>query len=71
MVLGQKHNSVKGKMKKVKQVPTANTEVYFDAPLQYNIPKGVEDSKRIKPKDVFEGFKDTKKSKSKSKSKNK
>ena len=29
-----------------------------DPKLQYNIPKGVDDDKKIKPKDVFEGFKE-------------
>jgi len=31
-----------------------------DPKLQYKVPKGVEDDKKVKPKDVFEGFKEKK-----------
>ncbi len=38
-----------------------------DPKLQYNIPKGVDDDKKIRPKDVFEGFNEGVKRKSKPK----
>tara|TARA_R110002096_G_scaffold204919_4_gene390659 strand:- start:621 stop:860 length:240 start_codon:yes stop_codon:yes gene_type:complete len=75
-------NIKKTKVKKVKQIDngtdrnllgnTLNIKPITD--LQFNIPKGVEQDKRIKPSEVFENFKDNKvnknkKSKSKSKSK--
>ena len=31
--------------------------------LQYNLPKGVKDDRKVRPKDVFEGFVDPKKTK--------
>jgi hypothetical protein len=54
------------KMKKVKQVNNGtdrnllgNTlDIKPITDLQFNIPKGVEEDKRIKPAEVFEGFKD-------------
>ena len=75
-------NIKKTKVKKVKQIDngtdrnllgnTLNIKPITD--LQFNIPKGVEQDKRIKPSEVFENFKDNKKNttknkKSKSKSK--
>ena len=30
---------------------------------QFNVPKDVEEDKKVKPKDVFEGYKETKKTK--------
>jgi hypothetical protein len=33
----------------------------IDEPLQFNIPKGVEEDKRVNPKKVFEGYKEKKK----------
>jgi hypothetical protein len=45
------------KQKKVKPVKV-NEMGYSD--LQYNIPKGVEDDKKVKPSQVFVGFKDKK-----------
>jgi len=63
----------KGKIKKVKQVNngtdrnllgnTLNIKPITD--LQFDIPKGVDEDKKIKPADVFEGFKDNKQKKSK------
>ena len=53
-------NKKTAKQKSVKQVKT-NEMGYCD--LQYNVPKGVEDDKRIKPSQVFVGFKDKKKAK--------
>ena len=75
-------NIKKTKVKKVKQIDngtdrnllgnTLNIKPITD--LQFNIPSGVEQDKRIKPSEVFENFKDNKKNttknkKSKSKSK--
>ena len=66
----------KSKMKKVKQVNngtdrnlsgnTLNIKPITD--LQFNIPKGVDEDKRIRPAEVFEGFKDNKTNKKKKKS---
>jgi len=66
----------KSKMKKVKQVNngtdrnlsgnTLNIKPITD--LQFNIPKGVYEDKRIRPAEVFEGFKDNKTNKKKKKS---
>jgi hypothetical protein len=56
------------KQKKVKPVKT-NEMGYCD--LQYSVPKGVEDDKRIKPSQVFVGFKDNKQNNKKSHNKNK
>ena len=50
-------NKKKVKQKSVKPVKV-NEMGYGD--LQYNIPKGVADDKRIKPSQVFVGFKDKK-----------
>tara|TARA_R110000824_G_scaffold398112_1_gene601786 strand:+ start:998 stop:1228 length:231 start_codon:yes stop_codon:yes gene_type:complete len=38
-------------------------KLVIDEPLQFNIPKGVEEDKRVNPKKVFEGYKDPKKKK--------
>lgn len=56
MPLGTRQVKQKKPLKQVKGVATANTENFFDAPLQYNIPKGVEDDKKVKPAVVFEGY---------------
>ena len=67
-----KHKSVK----KVKQVNNGEHRTAEDGKgisfkpiteLQFDVPKGVADDKRIRPQEVFDGFKDTNKSKSKSK----
>jgi len=66
----------KSKMKKVKQVNNGidrnllgNTlDIKPITDLQFNIPKGVEQDKRIKPAEVFEGFKDNNKTNKKKKS---
>jgi len=73
-------NIKKTKVKKVKQIDngtdrnllgnTLNIKPITD--LQFNIPKGVEQDKKIKPSEVFENFKDNKVNKNKkSKSKSK
>jgi len=66
----------KSKMKKVKQVNngtdrnlSGNTlHIKPITDLQFNIPKGVDEDKRIRPAEVFEGFKDNKTNKKKKKS---
>ncbi len=66
----------KNKMKKVKQVNNGtdrnllgNTlDIKPITDLQFNIPKGVDEDKRIRPAEVFEGFKDNKTNKKKKKS---
>ena len=65
MPLGTRQVKQKKPVKHVKGVATANTENFFDAPLQYNIPKGVEDDKKVKPALVFEGYTSKKKTSSK------
>ena len=67
----------RAKMKKVKQVRNGtdrnligNTlDIKPITDLQFNIPKGVEEDKRIKPAEVFEGFKENKTNKKTSKKK--
>ena len=39
-------------------------KLQIDTPLQFNIPKGVEEDKRVNPKNVFEGYKEVSKNKS-------
>jgi hypothetical protein len=63
----------KKKMKRVKQVNNGtdrnllgNTlDIKPITDLQFNIPKGVDEDKRIKPAEVFEGFKENKTNKTK------
>ncbi len=58
----------KSKMKKVKQVNNGTDRNLIGntlhikpiTDLQFNIPKGVDEDKRIKPAEVFEGFKENK-----------
>jgi len=58
----------KSKMKKVKQVNNGTDRNLLGntlhikpiTDLQFNIPKGVDEDKRIKPAEVFQGFKDNK-----------
>jgi len=67
----------KKKMKQVKQVNNGidrnllgNTlDIKPITDLQFNIPKGVDEDKRIKPAQVFEGFKENHKTKKIKKSK--
>ena len=47
-----------GKQKNKMMKPVLYQYGTVDPKLQYNIPKGVEDDKKVKPKDVFEGYKD-------------
>ena len=66
----------KTKVKKVKQVNNGTDRNLLGntlhikpiTDLQFNIPKGVEEDKRIKPVDVFEGFKENKTNKKQKKS---
>ena len=58
----------KKKIKKVKQVNNGTDRNLIGntlhikpiTDLQFNIPKGVDEDKRIKPAEVFEGFKENK-----------
>ncbi len=47
--------------KKTKQVKPVKLDDNGFGSLQFDVPKGVEDDKKIKPKMVFEGYKDKKK----------
>jgi len=60
-----------GKDKKQKKVKPVKLNEFGHADLQYNIPKGVEDDKKVKPSQVFVGFKDTNKQNKKSHNNNK
>jgi hypothetical protein len=60
-----------GKVAKQKKVKPVTLNEFGHATLQYNIPKGVEDDKRVKPSQVFEGFKEKNKQKKKYHNKNK
>ena len=77
------NGSKQGKKKPVKKIKQVNLgehrhleggDITYKpiAELQFNVPKGVADDKKIRPAEVFEGYKDNKsnnKSKTKSKSK--
>jgi hypothetical protein len=54
-----------GKDKKQKKVKPVKLNEFGHADLQYRIPEGVAADKRIKPSQVFVGFKDDKKLKKK------
>jgi len=71
-----------GKKKKIKKVKQVNNGIDRNllgntldikpiTDLQFNIPKGVAEDKRIKPAEVFEGFKENKTNKKKKKSSSK
>ena len=45
------------KKKKTKYIKPIYDDGSVDVPLQFNVKKSVEDSKKVKPKDVFEGYK--------------
>ena len=63
MPVGQQTRIKKsGKMRNKLIKPVQLNYGDVDPKLQFNIPKGVEDDKKVKPKDVFEGFKESKKS---------
>tara|TARA_R110000824_G_scaffold109139_5_gene256581 strand:+ start:6671 stop:6949 length:279 start_codon:yes stop_codon:yes gene_type:complete len=62
MPVGQGYRIKKSGKQQNKQVKPVI--MYYGDPdpkLQYNIPKGVDDDKKIRPKDVFEGFTEKKK----------
>ena len=69
----------KKKIKKVKQVNNGTDRNLIGntlhikpiTDLQFNIPKGVDEDKRIRPAEVFEGFKENKTNKKKKKSSSK
>ncbi len=60
-----------GKMKNKLVKPVQFVYGEIDPKLQFNIPKGVQDDKKIRPKDVFEGYKDPKATKKSSNPKRK
>ena len=63
MPVGQQTRIKKsGKMRNKLIKPVQLNYGDVDPKLQFNIPKGVEDDKKVRPKDVFEGFKESKKS---------
>ena len=64
--------SKQGAKKSVKKMKQVDTNLKPIVELQFNLPKVVADDKRVKPSEVFEGFKDNKSSnKSSNKSKSK
>ena len=68
------NGSKQAKKKPVKKMKQVDTNLKPIVQLQFNVPKTVADDKRVKPSEVFEGFKDNKsnnKSKSKSNKSNK
>ena len=66
MPVGQGYRIKKsGKQQNKKVKPVIMDYGDPDPKLQYNVPKGVEDDKKIKPKDVFEGYTEKKKVKRK------
>tara|TARA_R110000851_G_scaffold1550_3_gene5745 strand:- start:856 stop:1077 length:222 start_codon:yes stop_codon:yes gene_type:complete len=54
------NGSRQGKKKAVKKMKQVDTNLKPIVQLQFNVPKTVADDKRIKPSEVFEGFKDNK-----------
>ena len=63
------NGSKQAKKKPVKKMKQVDTNLKPIVQLQFNLPKTVADDKRVKPAEVFEGFKDNKSNKSKSKKK--
>tara|TARA_R110000851_G_scaffold186213_1_gene335517 strand:+ start:877 stop:1083 length:207 start_codon:yes stop_codon:yes gene_type:complete len=62
------NGSKQAKKKAVKKIKQVDTNLKPIVQLQFNIPKTVADDKRVKPAEVFEGFKDSKVNKTKNKS---
>ena len=60
------HGSKQAKAKAPKKMKQINTDLKPIVELQFNLPKTVADDKRVRPAEVFEGFKDNKKLKNKS-----
>ena len=54
------NGSKQAKKKPVKKMKQVDTNLKPIVQLQFNVPKTVADDKRIKPSEVFEGFKDNK-----------
>jgi len=66
MPVGQGYRIKKSGKQRNKQIKPVVMEYGDPDPkLQYNVPKGVEDDKKVRPKDVFEGYKDPNKKKTK------
>tara|TARA_R110000737_G_C14298986_1_gene435588 strand:+ start:340 stop:558 length:219 start_codon:yes stop_codon:yes gene_type:complete len=65
------NGSKQGKAKPVKKMKQVDTNLKPIVQLQFNVPKTVADDKRIKPSEVFEGFKDNKSNNKSNKSKSK
>ncbi len=70
MVHGSQKDRIKKSGKQKKKVMKCIECDYAnpDPVSQFNIPKGVDDDKKIRPKDVFEGYKDPKSTAKKGKS---
>tara|TARA_R110000796_G_scaffold5061_2_gene19145 strand:- start:371 stop:565 length:195 start_codon:yes stop_codon:yes gene_type:complete len=56
--------------KKKKLMKPVDNMASSDAPLQFLVKKDIETSKKIKPKDVFDGYKEPVKTKGKTKKNN-
>jgi hypothetical protein len=54
------NGSKQAKKKPVKKMKQVDTNLKPIVQLQFNVPKVVADDKRVKPTEVFEGFKDNK-----------
>ena len=54
------NGSKQAKKKPVKKMKQVDTNLKPIVELQFNLPKTVADDKRVKPSEVFEGFKDNK-----------
>ena len=54
------NGSKQAKKKPVKKMKQVDTNLKPIVELQFNLPKTVADDKRVKPTEVFEGFKDNK-----------
>ena len=65
------NGSKQAKKKAVKKMKQVDTNLKPIVQLQFNVPKTVADDKRIKPAEVFEGFKSNNKSNNKSNKSNK
>ena len=60
--------SKQGAKKAVKKMKQVDTNLKPIVQLQFDLPKTVADDKRVKPSEVFEGFKDNKSSNKSNKS---
>jgi hypothetical protein len=62
---------VRRKAQKTKQVKPVRPDEFGFSIQQYDVTKGVEDDKKVKPKDIFEGYKSDKGKKKGKQTKNK